>query len=77
MRLWRWVIISRKDWEKIEQGLEEILETAEIGLDSYDEWIENHYPRDREDESYWIRGELSNSLIRIEDIARRLLAMFR
>ena len=72
-----WIIISRKDWEKIKQGLEEILEAAEVGLDSYDEWIEDHNPHDEEDESYWIRGELSDSLGRIEDIARKLLEMFR
>jgi len=73
---WGWAIISRKDWEKIKQGLEEILEIAESGLDSYDEWIEDHKPRD-EDESYWIRGELSDCLGRIEDIARKLLDLFR
>ncbi|MEM0060922.1 MAG: hypothetical protein QXW80_02815 [Candidatus Micrarchaeia archaeon] len=72
-----WIIISREDWEKIKQGLEEILEVAEAGLISYDEWIEDHNPRDEVDESYWIRGELSDSLGRIEDIARKLLEMFR
>jgi len=75
MKLGWIIIISRKDWEKIKQGLEEILEIAESGLISYDEWTEDHNPR--EDESYWIRGELADGLARIEDKASKLLAMFR
>ncbi|MCI4409730.1 MAG: hypothetical protein JHC26_11615 [Thermofilum sp.] len=76
MRIGKWVIVDKEDWEDLLKGLEEILKDAETTLDTCGNWAVQHTPNE-DTESFRMRGELENTLIRIENKANRLLAKYK